>query len=90
MTGLPPLNVLDRSGEFPLIGVSQYAGCNGNVYQLYWIDGQNGLALKPVRFVGFTTGEKQNELYASMNVRDAVRFVETSAIPKGTLVQRLQ
>lgn len=78
VTGMPPLNIVKRSGELPLISVSQYGGCNGNIYQFYRIDVQNGLTLKPVRFVGFEKGMKENELYAGIDFEHSVQLVETS------------
>ena len=77
MTGAPPINMLKRKGA-SLIVVSQYAGCNGNTYQFYWIDVKNGITLKPVRFMGVPTREKENELYAGVFFESAIRFVDTS------------
>jgi hypothetical protein len=71
VTGTPPLNILKRGAEPSLISLSQYAGCNGNIYKFYWIDVQKGLTLKPASFVGF--GTKKNELYGG-----DVRLVESS------------
>jgi hypothetical protein len=77
VTGKPPLNIL-KGSRGPLISVSQYGGCNGNVYKFYWIDTRNRLALKPIRFVGFQRALDENEVYAGMGFQDAVRLVETS------------
>lgn len=86
VTGIPPLNILKRSGEFPLITFSQYAGCNGNAYYFYWIETQKDLlTLKPVKFVGFEKGLKENELYATVNFEDAVRLIKTSRPYKNEL-----
>jgi len=73
VTGTRPISMLKRNGDLPLIVVSQYAGCNGNTYEFYWIDTKNGLTLKPVKFVGFPTREKENELYGS-----SIEFVDSS------------
>jgi hypothetical protein len=73
VTGEPPLNVL-KGSRGPLISVSQYAGCNGNVYKFYWID----RALKPVRFMGSHRVLDENEVYAGMGFEHAIRLVKTS------------
>jgi hypothetical protein len=51
VTGAPPLNIL-KGNRGPLISVSQYAGCNGNIHKFYWMDTRTRLTLKPVRFLG--------------------------------------
>jgi hypothetical protein len=78
VTGGPPINVLKKPGDFPLIVLSQYAGCNGNTYAFYWIDEKSGLTLKPVTFTGSPTRGEDNRLYAGMHFESDIRFVETS------------
>jgi hypothetical protein len=73
VTGRPPIDILTRKADLPLIVLSEYRGCNGNYHKFYSIDVQNGPTLKPLKFVGLETGVKDNQVYGS-----SVRFVETS------------
>ena len=73
VTGRPPVDILTRKADLPLIVLSKYGGCNGNYHKFYRIEVQSGPTLKPLKFVGLEMGVKDNQVYGS-----SVRFVETS------------
>jgi hypothetical protein len=63
--GMPPLRLLARGNDYPLISIGQYAGCNGNMYYLFWIEEVDGKpVMKPVTFVGFPYTMGNNEVWA--------------------------
>jgi hypothetical protein len=62
---IAPLEIFKRKGDFPLIYVSQYAGCNGNLYYFFWIEAQKDhLVIRPVSFIGFPYTVGNNQLWA--------------------------
>jgi hypothetical protein len=72
---ITPLLILKRNGELPLISVSQYAGCNGNMYHLFWIEAaRDRLTLRPLTITSFPYAIGRNELWAEPS-EDAVQLI---------------
>ena len=92
----PVLKLFQRAGKEPLMYVSQYAGCNGNIYHFYWIASQaEPPVLRPVTFVGDSLAAAmvasppesvRNQLYAAFDEPYAVRLLRQPADAKDRLL----